>query len=247
MKREVIEDAVLAFFKFLNEPEAVKSHIDFSIAPKHRRGDVGYKRRDAADHIYNDNKDFFHYHPAILKHEQDFIERNPVVKDFLYKAQPIWELASRVVEKVLHTLEAEFPGIHGKVFETSEEVHILLRFLKYEWLESTKYLAKPHFDAGSCTLAIAESTSGLRIGSCPDDLKLVEHKPENALFMLASNFQKIMETDKLSPGWHDVIQLNEIMIGKPYARWAVVAFIDAHNVEALPRSETHKYYTADVA
>ena len=26
------------------------------------------------------------------------------------------------------------------------------------------------------------------------------------------------------------------------ARWAIVAFIDSHNIEALPRSETHKWY-----
>ena len=197
--------------------------------------------------MYNDSKDFFHYHPAILDREKDFIESNPIVKDFLYKAQPIWELTSRVVKNILQTLEPEFPGLHDKIFETDEEVHILLRFLKYEWTASQKYLAKPHFDAGSCTLAIAESSPGLRIGSCPEDLTLVAHKPENAIFMLASNFHKVMETEKLLPGWHDAIQLNETMIGKPYARWAVVAFIEAHNVEALSKSETHKYYHAEVA
>jgi hypothetical protein len=60
--------------------------------------------------------------------------------------------------------------------------------------------------------------------------------------MLASNVEKMMNTTELSPGWHDVIQLDKTLIGKPYARWAIVAFIEAHNVEALPRSETHKWY-----
>lgn len=246
MKRKVIEDAVAAFFKFLEEPEAIKTHIDFSIAPKHRRGDVGYRHREAADHIYNDCKEFFHYHPAIFKHDRDFIEANPIVKDFLTKAQPIWELTARTIDHALRSLEPHFPGIHAKIFDTQEEIHIQLRFLKYEWTVADKYLAKPHFDAGSFTLAIAESTPGLRIGSGPENLTPVEHQPENAIFMLSSNFQTIMQTQVLSPGWHDVIQLNETLIGKAYARWAVVAFIEAQNVEALPRSETHKYYQAAV-
>ncbi len=176
-----------------------------------------------------------------------FLKATLLSKTSSYKAQPIWELTSRVVKHILQTLEPEFPDIHDKIFDTTEEIHILLRFLKYEWTTSQKYLAKPHFDAGSCTIAIAESSPGLRIGSCPEDLALVEHKPENAIFMLASNFHKVMDTEKLSPGWHDAIQLNEMMIGKPYARWAVVAFIEAHDVEALSRDETHKYYQAEIA
>jgi isopenicillin N synthase-like dioxygenase len=122
--------------------------------------------------------------------------------------------------------EPQFPGICGKICD-HENTHLLLRFLKYEWQSAGKYLAKPHFDAGSFTLAIAEDSSGLRIGSCPDNLKLVDHKEGHAIFMLSSNFQKVMNTNQLSAGWHDVIQLDETLIGKPFSRWAVVAFIDA--------------------
>ncbi len=74
--------------------------------------------------------------------------------------------------------------------------------------------------------------------------------------MLASNFEKIFNINKnnenddrarhdikLLPGWHDVIQLDETRVGKPFARWAIVAFIDGHGVEALPRTETHRWYS----
>ena len=121
----------------------------------------------------------------------------------------------------------------------------MLRFLKYDWQKSGDLLAKPHFDAGSFTLAIAESCPGLRIGSAPENLKHVMHKPGNAVFMLSSNFQKVIDTDQFSAGWHDVIQVDKTLIGKPFARWAVVAFIEAHGVEALPRTETHKWYAEE--
>lgn len=244
---EIITAVIDAFFNFLNQPVAVKNHIDFTIAPLHRRGDVGFKHRDAGDHIYNDSKDFFHFHPALFKKYESFLQEHPVVLDFMSKAQPIWELAYQTVYNILQSLDKKFTGVLKKVFDTDEDhVHVLLRFLKYDWQESGKYLAKPHFDAGSFTLAIAESSPGLRIGSCPDDLKLVEHKEGHAIFMLSSNFEQIMSTNELSAGWHDVIQLDETLVGKPFARWAIVAFIEGHGLKALPRSETHKWYSGAV-
>lgn len=246
MPRTAIEEAVQCFFKFLELPDHIKTHIDFSIAPKHRRGDVGFKHRDPNEHVYNDSKEFFHYHPALLKKYADFIHQHPVVKEFIEKANPIWELAYQTVSHILKSFEPDFPGVHDKVFKT-DTPHLLVRFLKYNWQSSGKYLAKPHFDAGSFTLAIAESCTGLRIGSSPENLQLVEHKVGNAVFFLASNYQKVIQTDKLLPGWHDVIQLDDTLIGKPFARWAVVAFIEAHDVEALPRSETHKWYNENQA
>lgn len=238
---DILNDAIQAFFKFLDEPDLVKNHIDFTIAPKHRRGDVGFKHRNPNNHIYNDSKTFFHFHPALFEQYRDFLDSTPVVNDFMTKANLIWDLAYTTVKEVLNMFEPEFPGIVDKVFN-AEHPHLLLRFLKYDWDESGEYLAKPHFDAGACTLAIAESCPGLRIGSGPENLRLISHKPENAIFMLASNFRKIMDTSAFSPGWHDVIQLDKTLVGKPCARWAIVAFIEAHNVEALPRSETHKWY-----
>ena len=245
MERSLIEDAVQAFFRFLEEPDAIKDHTRYNISPKHRRGDVGFFHRNPNDHIYNDSKDVFHYHPVLAKEYKEFISQNPVVREFFCKAQPIWELTYQTVWKILQLFEPEYPGLCDQIFKT-EHPHVVLRFLKYNWQNAGKYLAKPHFDAGSFTLAIAESCMGLRIGSCPETLELVNHQPGNAVFMFSSNFKKLMNTEKFLPGWHDVIQLDETLIGKSFARWAVVAFIEGAHVEALPRSETHKWYQESV-
>jgi hypothetical protein len=240
-----INEAVEVFFKFLEEPDEIKEHIDFTIAPKHRRGDVGFKHRDPSDdRLYNDHKDFFHFHPALFEKYSEFLQRNPTVYDFMLKAHLIWNTAYESVGNILKVLENRYPGAYSKVFET-KNVHLLLRFLKYNWQSSGKYLAKPHYDAGSFTLAIAESCQGLRIGSKPENLVPVEHHDGNAVFMLSSNFKSVLDTQQLFAGWHDVIQLDDSFIGQPFARWAVVAFIEAHGVEALPRTETHKWVFAD--
>ncbi len=243
MEGKVYEDAIQAFFKFLDTPDNIKNHIDFKITDVHRRGDVGFKHRDPANDIYNDSKDFFHFHPAIFDKYPEFVENNPVVKDFMFKALPIWQLTYETIHSILKIFDQDFPGVANSVFDT-QYPHIILRFLKYNWQESGENLAKPHFDSGSFTLAISESGPGLRIGSCPEDLQIVEHKDNQAIFMLSSNFGKVMDTDEFTPGWHDVIQLDKTLIGRPFARYAIVAFIEADGVEAMSREETHKWYVA---
>lgn len=237
------DQAIETFFAFLKEQEHVKKHISFTVSQKHRRGDIGFVHRDPKDHMYNDSKDFFHFHPAIFRHYGTFIQEHPVVRSFLEAALPIWDATRKTVHTLLSVLEEAYPGTISRVFGGMGEEHIMVRFLKYNWQKSGKYLAKPHFDAGSFTLAMAESTPGLRIGAAPDDLKPVTHAEHQALFMLSSNVDKAFGTSTdLPPGWHDVVQLNDKMIGQPLARWAIVAFIDAKEVETVSRDETHKWY-----
>lgn len=241
-----IQQAIDAFFEFLKLPDDVKYQLTAKISPRHRRGEVGFQHRDPDDGIYNDSKDFFHYHPVLKEEHNQLIEETPVIRNFLMAANVLWEKVYTTVYEILEFFDKDHPGTLDKIFD-AKNPHIILRFLKYNFNEAGKYLAKPHFDAGSFTLAIAESCPGLRIGTNPDDLEIVHHHTNQAIFMISSNIQKIIESNELKPGWHDVIQLEENKIGKPFARWALVAFIDGHNVEALPRRETHKWYTGDMA
>ena len=245
LEGDLISDAVSAFFKFLTLDDELKQHIDFTIAPKHRRGDIGYRRREASDSIYNDNKEFFHFHPAVFDKYSDFIEQHTVIQNFLSQAKVLWWIAYRAIHDIFGQFVTINPNIIDRVFNCRYP-HILLRFLKYDWQQSGQYLAKPHYDAGACTLAIAESCAGLRIGSDPYDLTPVEHCTDSAIFMLSSNFAKLISDTGYSAAWHDVIQLDKSKIGQPYARWAIVAFVDAHDVTALPREETHKWFNDKV-
>jgi hypothetical protein len=172
------------------------------------------------------------------------LNENPIVHDFVTHAKPIWDATYDVVYQIMDAMDARFPGTQSKIFD-AEHVHILIRFLKYNWAESGKYLAKPHFDAGSFSLAIAESCSGLRIGTGPEDLELIQHQDNRALFMISSNHKKIIDSDAICAGWYDVIQMDETQIGKAFSRWALVAFIEGQGLEALGREETHKWYKGE--
>ncbi len=85
----------------------------------------------------------------------------------------------------------------------------------------------------ACASAVALKTSALSSTSL-----------EMPYLCSQSNCKKVMDSEKFQAGWHDVIQVDETLIGKPFARWAIVVFIEAHGVLALPRTETHKWYTA---
>jgi isopenicillin N synthase-like dioxygenase len=119
------------------------------------------------------------------------------------------------------------------VFDT-EEPHIVLRLVYYQAHPQQEILARPHFDAGSFTLAIAESAPGLRIGSKQENLELVPYDKNGMIFMLGANCGRMVPHEKLLPSWHDVIRLDNLT-----TRWELVAFIDGHSVESPSLHDTH--------
>jgi hypothetical protein len=234
--QEYISQAVELFFKFLCLPDKVKSHIDSKVSPRHRRGELGFRKREAENDLYNDDKEFFHFHPIIFEQFKTFIEQNPQVNEFLLKANNIWQAVFEMMQQIMNIFEQSYPGCYEKIFN-QDEPHLILRFLRYTWQNSGEYLAKPHYDSGSFTLALAESSPGLRIGSGPDDLKLTSHEDNQAIFFISSNYRKIIDSDNLTPAWHDVIQLDANKLGRSFSRWAVVAFIDGNNVDSISRNQ----------
>src|SRR5580704_1879680 len=161
--RQTILTAVEHFFGFLNLSNPVKSTIDFKLREENRRGDIGYKKRFASDEDYRDDKEFFHFHPEIFNRYQYLIDEQPILSSFLNVAYDIWRTAESTVKTLLHQLEEQFPGCVEAIFPSGKS-ETILRFLRYDWQTSGRYLAKPNYDAAAISLAIAEDKPGLRIG-----------------------------------------------------------------------------------
>ncbi len=197
---------------------------------------MGYQRRskDSGD---GDSKMFFHYHPALETKMISSVRDHNVVQLFLEKANVIWHKAHDKMKEILKTMDSRFPGAYNSVFKTGEhEIHLTLRFLKYKTQKITEKIARSHFDVGTCTLAIAESHPGLRIGSCESNLTPVTHQFKKAAFFLAQNFEAMVgKESELLPGWHDVVQVNENQ-----DRWAIVAFAELPNTTGASKEDTHK-------
>lgn len=236
-----LDEAMHSFLRFLALPADTKNRLQVSLSSKHRRGDLGFTYRQKSEgNTYNDQKSFFHYHPKFKQTYAKEIAADPILRDFIGWADKIWNAVYDTTGQVLKRLNRKYPGIYDKVLKT-DTPHIILRFLRYDIRTPGKYLAKPHYDAGLMTLALAESGPGLRIGSCPEDLKPIAHHERQAVFFLGANIAQIVNPGFLKSGWHDVVQMGEKPKDNTYARWAIVAFIDGHDVEGAPEAATHKW------
>lgn len=232
LSRSVINETIDAFLAFAQTEQKVKDHLQSKLPGIHRRGELGFTHREGTDQDH-DTKDFFHYHPYLKKNHAEYISANPIVKRLITQVDLIWNHAEHTTKRILKSLDGNYPGVFNKIFN-AKEPHIVLRLVYYQATPDQQILARAHFDAGSFTLAVGESAPGLRIGSHQENLQLVPHEEGRALFMLGANYRQVIASETLSPGWHDVIRVDNLQ-----SRWAIVAFIDGNEIESPSREDTH--------
>jgi len=227
------------FFQFLALPQETKDTFFVKPTDDPRDSGVGYVRKVRAEGE-RDNKEYFHYHPSI---EKEYFapllkEDDEVTAQFFDSARTIFNAAETTLSDIMDALETEHPGIRQKIFPLSEKWGSVLRFLKYDVAGMGNFLAKGHYDMGACTLALAESASGLRVGSNTDDLQPVTRKGDTTFFIGGYNFPHITN-NTFKPTWHDVVQDSEKTFNDDTARWAIVFFVGAIDLPLPSLSETH--------
>lgn len=232
ISRPLIHETMDGFLKFLSMDQQVKDHLVSLHPGNHRRKELGLIHR-LGNQAGEDTKICFHYHPYLMREHRDYISADPALNHFISHVDTIWNHAVHATKQILTCLNHKYDNVYAGVFET-EEPHVILRIVYYQTDSNQHILARPHFDAGSFTLAVAESAPGLRIGSTQENLKLVPYREDTLIFMLGANFHKLIPPGALLPSWHDVIRLDQL-----HTRWAIVVFIDGHSVGAPSRDETH--------
>jgi len=226
------------FFEFLMVPQETKDSLFFLRNPADPQGtEVGYVRTkgEKDGEVGNrDYKEYFHYHPDARERLRSIAETTPEVAAFLDTAHGIFEHAETAARKVLSELDPEFPGLYDSFVQEGRPLERALRFLKYDATGMGKFLARAHYDRGGCTLALAESAPGLRVGKDDASLVSVVHKEGTALFMPGFHFPELTG-GQIPAAWHDVIQASEDTVSDDAARWAIVYFLNASG-RALPTS-----------
>lgn len=240
-----IETAVAAFFGVLKLPQETKNKLRFK-RETDMVSDIGYVRtqgEQGEDHGKRDFKEYFHYHPDAHARFADDLAREPRLATFLQAADELFHDAESVVRAVLKNLDTRYPGVYETFCPQNAPLERILRFLKYDNRGTEgEFLARAHFDRGGCTLAIAESAPGLRIGKGSEDLTLVHHEERHALFFGAPQLEQITRGG-ISPAWHDVVQAPGQHLSSDASRWAVVYFVNAPG-HAFPSSiQTHTQRT----
>ncbi len=234
-----IREAVATFFEFLTLPQETKDAL-CAKRPTDAVSDMGYIRTKGEKDQeigYKDHKEYFHYHPEA---EEVFANaaHDPKVRAFFDAAGMIYEEASVTVKNVIRELSTEFPNLYENFFPEGKPREQILRFLKYDSRGLGQFLARAHYDRGGCTLALAESAPGLRIGKDDASLTPVVHKDRTALFMPAPQLHRLTN-GRILPAWHDVVQASGDTVSEDAARWAVVFFVNAPGLEFPTAIETH--------
>lgn len=231
--RQVME----TFMAFLALPLEIKEPLFFKVRPEDRGSEVGYKRY-RRDDGQTDNREYFHYHR--LAEERFGAARSELAEldALLHAMKRVHDEAVRALAGVISAFDDRFPGIHRKFFAEDRPGNFYLRFLKYDRAKPGEFLAKGHYDRGSCTLALAESAPGLRMGVDDLHLKEVAHREGEALFFPGLTFSDVTSPEFV-PTWHDVVQKDDDAYNDEIARWAIVLFADPADMPIVTYDEAH--------
>jgi hypothetical protein len=236
-----LKEAADKFLAFLKLGQEIKNEFTVMVNDNDRGSHAGYihKSKNKGD---SDNKEYFHYRGVTNKLLSDVIDKykdNKIITDFLTSAQEVFKAGRESLRDVLKILDVKHPGIYEKIFSSEADKFQVIRFVKYNPEGIGNFLATPHYDRGSCSIAMSESASGLRAGRTEKDLDWVERDDNKAVFMPALTFNKDIGSEDFPPTWHDVVQKSDDVIDKNTARWAIIFFADVKPGENISFKEAH--------
>lgn len=238
MDSAVLTSAARAFFKFLALPEGVKTPIRQTL-PGEDRTTRGYTRRRAQDDSDGEEKMYFHYHPEVeTEYAREIAAAGEPAKVFMRAAHEIWEKTLAVGYDAIAEFEERWPGTRVRILPPGGSPLLVIRFLAYLSHSRDDFLAKPHYDRGTFTIALGESAPGLRIGT-PGHLREVEHRDGFVVVMPGTGFRNDIDSN-IEPAWHDVVQKKDAQFNETTARWAIVGFFDVTGRTYISIEDTHQ-------
>ncbi len=237
---EDLDRLVKNFFAFIALPDSEKSKfaIDIKQDERDRGTDLGWRRRSVDSGFGYDNKEFFHYNSQARDLFAQLAAQTPVAQALIASLDPVYEVAFDAMKDMVRSLDGCYPGLYDKFFPESGQPSHVIRLLKYDRTRDGEFLAKGHYDRGSCTIAIAESAPGLRIGLDDQHLTEVIHRPSQGLFfpgISLGNYTK----QELLPSWHDVVQKGDAAYSDDTSRWAIVFFCSPNDPNYFDRETVH--------
>ena len=234
----LLDPIIRTLFAFFALPDETKKRFAFRLIPDDRGTEVGYWTRSRAEGAL-DNRGYFHYNDYAEERFREEGKNCPELLAFMDAVKPLFQQAKTKMQEMIQVLDAEYPGLYEQFLPPNRHPLLLLRLLAYERMEPGDFLAKGHYDRGTCTLAIAESAPGLRIGKNQEDVKPVIHEPNTALFFPGLTMQDFTSSEFI-PSWHDVVQEEEHILNKQTARWAIVLFLGNWEQRNMTWEEAHQ-------
>ncbi len=229
-------EAARAFLDFPTLPTDVLRSLHFPSPYENGTADGYTDKRDSGRH---DKKQLFHWSPLLEKQPayQEVRRRYQVARTFFEHAAKIYDAGDEVSAKLLRRHFTS--NIVEQTVMKGRLASAVLRFLAYD-PQAQDFSARAHYDKCPGTLALAESSPGLRIGCCDQHpLKKVEYRDGTCVFMPG---QLLFEDTNgtIIPAWHDVVHHADVPpVREDCARWSIVFFINEKNGRFPSYEATH--------
>ncbi len=235
-----IDKLITNFFAFiaLTDSEKGKFVVDIKQDERDRGTDLGWRRRSVDSGFGYDNKEFFHYNSQAQELFASLADQIPAAQSLIASLDPVYKTVLGVMQDMVRSLDEDYPGLYDKFFPKSGETSHVIRLLKYDRTRDGEFLAKGHYDRGSCTIAIAESAPGLRIGLDDQHLTEVTHSLGYGLFFPGISLGNYTNQELL-PSWHDVVQKGDLAYNDETSRWAIVFFCSPPDPNYFDRRTVH--------
>lgn len=236
------QEAMRCYMEFLQLPEDVKSSTIFMLDPARRNTQFGWDQK-ARSKGNLDNKDVFHFGSKMRQNVEHRLLHPPrALLEFTDAAEEIYYSAAHALKKACYELDEHAAGLVGLHFPAVADWNHHLRFIAYYPTED-QTLAAGHFDQSTLTLALAESHSGLRIGTEAENLQMVRHRAGQGLLFTGKGWDKLatqVDVPPLQPAWHDVVRTPDQGVDTQVLRWAIVLFANPAQLDTtLTVEETH--------
>jgi hypothetical protein len=186
----------------------------------------GYQREHKKD-SYDSEKDIFHFTPGCVELFDSKLVSNPQVSRLLNACQSLFSTAEPLIVAALENMLEEEGVNPSYLLGKSTFLSSALRIVGYDPVDVGSYLIPPHYDQGSVTIGIYDSSPGLRLYDEAGPY-LADLDGEAMLLLTGLNLE-VESAEQCLPTWHDVIQTVESV-----RRYSILLFVDAVEPRVFP-------------
>jgi len=217
---EEAADAAYTFIAALSEEQKQKLQRCFVGEDDKDHGLLGYSEFNPTKVERGTDRAFFHYHPEVKKLFAQELADVPEAQEFVTRMDAIWYASFAAAEAVVADLDKTNPGLRAALLPPGIPPAFTIRFVLYKKPPEGQLLSSAHYDRSSVTLALAESSPGLRIRDAEGNMNLITRPDGVTPVMASKGMQKFAPSIPLS--WHDAVQTTDATVRGTHSRWVAI-------------------------
>lgn len=217
---ESTAETAMQFLSSLSEADKKKMQRCFKGEDDSEPGLLGYSEFHPTKPERGTEKIFFHYHPEVEKLFSEEFARTTGAERFLASMRSIWGAGLVAAQGVVRDLEKKNSDIREQLLPSGVAPAFVIRFVLYKKPPEGTLLIQGHYDRSSVTLALAESSPGLRVQDSNGRMNLINKSDGAAVVMAGKGMARIAPSLPLS--WHDAVQASDACVDEAHTRWAAI-------------------------